>query len=67
MIEKLGKYPDKNPSSKRDEITKICKAAFAETLAKVDFSDVFKRNGLAIKLDGSEDHLVSNKLKAFRS
>ena len=41
----------------------MCKAAFEETIAKFDASDAFKRNGLTIKLDGSEDHLVSSKLK----
>ena len=45
----------------------MCKAAFAETLAKIDISDAFKRNVLTIKLDVSEDHLVSNKLRAYRS
>ena len=44
---------------------KICKTAFAETLAKVHISDVFKRNGFTIKRDGSEDRLVSNKIKAL--
>ena len=44
---------------------KMCKAAFEETIAKVDVSDAFKRNGLTIKLDGSENHLVSSKLRAL--
>ena len=66
MTNKLRKYPDKIPSSKRDEIRKMCMATFAEILAKIDISDAFKGNGL-IKLGGSEDHQVSNKLKAFRS
>ena len=34
-------------------------------MCNVDVSDVFKRNGLTIKLDGFEDHLVSSKLKAL--
>ena len=44
---------------------KICKAVFVGTIAKVDVSDAFKRNGLTIKLDCSEDDLVSGKLKAL--
>ena len=44
---------------------KMCNAASEETIAKVDVSDAFKRNGLTIKLDGCEDHLVSSKLKAL--
>ena len=65
MIEKLRENPDKIPSPSRDEIMKMCKAALEETIVKVDVSDAFKRNGLTIKLDDSEDHLVSSKLKAL--
>ena len=65
MIEKLQENPDKIPSPSWDEIMKMCKAAFKKTIVKVDVSDAFKRNGLIIKLDGSEDHLVSSKLKAL--
>ena len=65
MIEKLRENPDKIPFPSRDEIMKMFKAAFEGTIAKVDVSDAFKRNGLKIKLDGSEDHLVSSKLKAL--
>ena len=43
----------------------MCKAAFSQTLKKVDISDVFERNGSIIKLDGLEDHLVSNTLKVL--
>ena len=35
MIEKLREYPDKIPSHSRDEIMKMCKAAFEETIAKL--------------------------------
>ena len=63
MIEKLRVNPDKIPSRSRDEILKMCKAAFEETIAKADVSEAFKRNDLTIKVDGSEDHLVSSKLK----
>ena len=65
MIEKLRESPDKIPSPSRYEIMKMYKAAFEGTIAKVDVSDAFKRNVLTIKLDGSEDHLVSSKLKAL--
>ena len=65
MMEKLRKNPDKFPSPSRDEIIKMCKAAFEETIAKVDVRDAFKGNGLTIKLDGSEDHLVWSKLKVL--
>lgn len=65
MIEKLREHPDKIPCPNRDTVMKMCKVFFAGTLAKVDVSDALKRYGLTIKLDGSEDHLVSNKLKAL--
>ena len=44
---------------------KMCKVAIAEALVKVDISNVFKRNDLTIKRDGSEDPLISSKLKAL--
>ena len=65
MIEKLRENPEKIPSSSRNDIMRMCKSAFQETVAKIDFSDAFKRNGLTIKLDGSEDHLVSSKIKTL--
>ena len=65
MIEKLKENPDKIPSSSRDEIMKMYKAALEETIANVDVSNAFERNGLTIKFDGSEDQLVSSKLKAL--
>ena len=65
MIEKLRENPDKIPSPRTDEIMKMYKAGFKETIAKVDVRDAFKRNGLTIKPDGSEDYLVSSKLKAL--
>ena len=65
MIEKLRENPDKIPSPSRDGIMKMCKAVFEETIPKVDVSDAFKRNGLTIKLDDSEDHLVLSKPKAL--
>ena len=65
MIEKLRENPDKILSPSKDEIMSMCKAAFEETIAKVDVTDAFKRNGLTVKLDGSEYHLVSSQLKAL--
>ena len=65
MTENLRKHPDKIPSPSRAEIIKMCKTAFAETLKELDVSDTFKRNGLTIKLEGSEDYVVPSKLKAL--
>lgn len=41
----------------------IYQAAFNDALVNVDISGAFKRNGLTTSLDGTEGHLVSNKLK----
>ena len=65
LIEKLRENLDKILSSSKDGIMKMCKAAFKETIAKVDVSNAFKRNGLKIKLNGSEDQVDSNKLKVL--
>lgn len=51
---------DKIPSANREE------TVFAETtFAEVHANNALKRIGLTIKFDGSEDHLVSNNLKAL--
>lgn len=65
MIEKLTENPAKIPSPNRDEVMELCTTAFTEALNNTDISGAFKRNGLTIKLDGSEDHLVSTRLKAL--
>ena len=41
----------------------MLKSSCGDTIAKTDIHSAFKRNGLTIKLDGSEDHLVSSRLK----
>ena len=65
MIEKLRKDADKIPSPSRDDIMVMAKSIWGETVSNVDVNFAFKRNALTIKLDGTEDHLVSNKLKAL--
>ena len=60
IIERLRENSDKIPSANREE------TVFAETtFAEVDVNNALKRIGLTIKFDGSEDHLVSNNLKAL--
>ena len=63
VIDLLTENPGKIPAPNRDQMMRLCQAAFNEALVDVDISGAFKRNGLTIKLDGTEDHLVSNKLK----
>ena len=65
MIKKLRDDPSKIPSPSRDEIMKICQEAYTRVLSTVNVVDAFKRNAITISLDGSEDHLVSNRLKAL--
>ena len=43
----------------------MLKSSCSDTIAKIDIHSAFKRDGLTIKLDGSEDHLVSSRLKAL--
>lgn len=63
MIKKLQQDPAKILSPSREEIMNMCQASFIDTLKTVDISGAFKRNDLTINLDGSEDHIVSNKVK----
>ena len=65
MIEKLQENPDKIPSANRDEIMQILKSSWSGTISKIDIHSAFKRNRLTIKLDGSEYHVVSSRLKAL--
>ena len=37
----------------------------SDIIAKIDIHSAFKQNELTIKLDGSEEHLVSSRLKAL--
>ena len=43
----------------------MCKSAWNEIVSKLDIRGTFKRNAMTIKLVGSEDYLVSSKLKAL--
>ena len=65
MIQKLSSNPSKIPSPRTDEIMKICKSTWNETVSKVDIYATFKRNAITIKLDDLEDYLVSSRLKAL--
>ena len=63
MIDLLTENPETIPAPSRDQMMQICQNAFNDALVKVDISGAFKRNGLTIKLDDTDDHLVSNELK----
>ena len=62
MIERLQENPGQIPSPNRDE---IMQKSWSDTIAIIDVHSTFKRNGLTIKLDGSEDYIVSSRMKAL--
>ena len=52
-------------NSSTDEIMQILNSSWSDTIVKIDIHSGFKQNRLTIKRDGSEDHLVSSRLKAL--
>ena len=65
MTEKLQEKPDKIPSANRDEIMQMLKSSWNDTIAQIDIHSAFKRNGLTVKFDGSENYLISSRLKVL--
>lgn len=63
MLKMLSVCNSKVPAPKREDIIKMLISAWKNT--KIDFVAVFKKCFVTNALDGSEDHLVSNKLFAF--
>ena len=59
MVEKLKVEPGKIPAPSHDEIMKMMDAAYRSL--QVDTKKAFKSLGLTNKLDGSEDHLISDR------
>ena len=53
---------DKIPSPSRDEMMEMCVRAVEKAKEKVDTKMAFKRLFVTNALDGSEDHLVSDKV-----
>ena len=43
----------------------MLKSSWSDTITEIDIHSAFKQNELTIKLDGSEDHLVSSRLKGL--
>ena len=62
MLEKLESNPDKIPSPTRDEMMNMIVSAMSEV--KIDTKKAFKNLFVtnALDLEGSEDHLVSDRL-----
>ena len=60
IIEKLQEHSNKLPSPTRDDIMNTSKFVWIET-----FANAFKQNAINNKPDGSEDHLVTSKLKTL--
>ena len=62
MLEKLKADTNKIPAPTRDEIMDLFSSAWGTVTSSLDHEKNAKFNGLTIKLDGSEDHLMSSKL-----
>ena len=63
MLNKLEADRTKIPTPHRDDIMQM--SAWDEATVAVDLELVFKQNAITIKLDGTEDHLVSTNLSAL--
>ena len=62
MIDMLKDNPTKIPSPSRDQMMSLFQESWKETLGQVDNEHVFRTNMITLALDGSEDHLASQKL-----
>ena len=62
MLEKLRNESDKIPSPSRDDMMSMIKTAMEKIDESVDVQNAFKRLFITNALDGSEDHMVSDKL-----
>ena len=59
MTEKLQEHPEKAPSLTTDDVMNMSKFFWNETVANIDVLSAFKGNAISIKLNGSEDHLMT--------
>ena len=62
MIDMLRENPTKIPAPSRDQMMSLFQESWKETLRQVDNEHVFRTNMITLALDGSEDHLASQKL-----
>ena len=65
MIDMLRENPTKIPAPSRDQMMSLFQESWKETLRQVDNEHVFRTNMITLVLDGSEDHLASQKLMHF--
>ena len=63
MIKLLTEEPNKIPSPKRDDMMLMISEAWSNVQDQVDSELAFKRNIISVALDGSEDYLISPKLR----
>ena len=63
MIKLLTEEPNKIPSPKRDDMMRMISEAWSNVQDQVDSELAFKRNMISVALDGSEDYLISPKLR----
>ena len=63
MLKQLEEDPGKIPRPSKDDMMSILNSAWTETLNEVDVVDRFKCLWLTNDLNGSEDYLVSQRIK----
>ena len=61
----MQEHPEKAPSLTTDDVMNMSKFFWNETVANIDVLPAFKGNAANIKHNGSEDHLMTSKLKAL--
>ena len=61
----MQEHPEKAPSLTTDDVMNMSKFFWNETVANIDVLPAFKGNAVNIKHNGSEDHLMTSKLKAL--
>ena len=62
MLEKLRRNSKSIPSPSREETMKMFDVLWTKVCAEIDTASVFKKNVITLNLDGSENHLASQKL-----
>ena len=62
MADRLKKDREKIPSTDRYDLMHLFAQSWSAVRSTLDNVSVFKKNGITIKLDGSEDDLVSRKI-----
>ena len=63
MLDKLQLEPDKIPTPTRYEIMTMFSKSWAKAMSSINLPRAFKENGITLKFDGSEEHLLNTTLR----